>query len=334
MFRTTVRVAAMMIAAAIVPFHNDHSLQAQPKRSALDAFALLNADAFEPHPYFVYTIRSGYNLPLPGGSTATINALGGRGRALTPKHAPRTRRILFIGGSNVFGLMVADGETLASQVEARFAAAESKPTESRPAWEIGSFAVPGYTSHEVASAFSLKWIDYEPDAIVVGDLDADAFAYLTEGYRNDYGHLWKMWIDEGDEMKSKRSAVNAAKQAHPLALAEFVLAAVPGDEASRKRALEQSNTQSFETNIKFLADVAAGRKIRTLFILPDSRHRSDGIEIRAVKRIREAAARIFISKNIRLVDSENVPERNLSSSASRNEFLSGMVADQLTRMNW
>src|SRR4030095_14053201 len=115
-------------------------------------------------------------------------------------------------------------------------------------------AVPGYTSHEIAGSFALRWIDLKPDVIVIGDLHDDARAMLTPGFRDDYGHVWRVWVDD---------------RSRPRWLSERVLAAPVAPPAERARALESASTRPFETNLKFVLDVARGRGIRAVVLVPD-----------------------------------------------------------------
>ncbi|MFN0205152.1 MAG: SGNH/GDSL hydrolase family protein [Planctomycetota bacterium] len=276
-------------------------------------FANLSESGFQPHPYFVYELRPGAFFPWSPGSAARINAMGARGREWQREKDVSTRRVLCIGGSDTFGIGLAENLTFPSQLLLKLNIKE---------WDVANAGVPGYTSHETASVFSLKWLDYEPAVIVINDLDADVFAHLSERYRNDYSHLWKIWTEAATKDINNKI----------LTLGERVLQNQPGDVQKKKDALAASNTRALETNLEFILNIAKGRDIRSIIILPHSELGADPVETRAIARIRDAARRIVKTKNVEFVDLEQIPNYVNMTAAERAESAAGRVSEYLLKL--
>lgn len=240
-------------------------------------FAQLDASAFAPHPYLVYELAPSATVTVKGtAGVTTTNEHGFRGRRVARRRPPHLRCVVCIGGSSMFGLGVPDDATFPAQLEDRLNAkgAAATETESAPSWAVVNGAVPGYTTHESMGAFLLRWLDYSPDVVVVGDLDADARALLTDGYQSDYGHLWKIWV------RPKEGGATGGT------LGDAVVRARPSGGA---RALAASDLRAFETNLRFLADVARGRSIRAVVLLPDPNAAAPGPAREALTRLAERA---------------------------------------------
>jgi hypothetical protein len=269
----------------------------------------MRARDFAPHPYFVYELTPGVVATM-GSARASINSLGFRGDSILPRKRPERRRILCLGGSFTFGVGLNEPETYPARLGAVLG------SES---WEVANLGVPGYTSHEIAGSFTLHWIDFDPDAIVIGDLDADALALETQNYRNDYGNFWKTWVSE-----------NPA--ADPESLGARVVRRWPGGEADRARALESANSDAFEINLGFLLDAASARSMKVVVCLPDTRARAGEAEKRAVALLRESARRVVARRGVHLIDPEAIPGGPLPPRAEASAFAA--AAARLLRNLW
>lgn len=101
---------------------------------------------------------------IPGGTY--VNALGLRGPELAEKTAG-ARRLLFLGDSTVFGVLVADGETFVDRAASGLRAAE-------PTLEVLNGGAPGYTSWQALRALESRLLGQGPDLVVIATLWSDA----------------------------------------------------------------------------------------------------------------------------------------------------------------
>lgn len=304
-------ILAAMLAAAPLQAASPPPATADPA----DALAALDDSGFEPHPYLVYAPRERASIDVGAGEKASVNAQGYRGPLLPATKAAAARRVVCLGGSEIFGLRLGDARAFPARLAAALAAAE--PTV---AWEVANAAAPGYTSHEIAGSFALRWLDLQPDAIVIGDLDADARAMLTPGFRDDYGHVWRVWVDD------------RARQPRPLR--ERVLAAPVAPPLERARALEAATTRPFETNLKFVLDVARGRGIRAVILVPDPRRFEDAAARTAVERLRDAARSVAASRGAATVDESDAGAPHGAAPSPPVEALAGAAAGAIARLPW
>jgi hypothetical protein len=281
---------------------------------ALARFAHLPDAAFTPNPYVVYELRPDFTGDLAG-APALVNSSGYRGAPLTSRKSPERRRILCLGGSFTFGLGAAETEAFPAQLASALEKAGGAP------YEVANLGVPGHTSHEVAGAFTLRWLDLEPDAIVISDLDADALPLQTQDYSEDYGHFWRVWVD-GEKPKD------------PCDLGRRVVARWPGSAAQRARTLTTLNTSAFERNLAFVLDAAAGRGVRAIVCLPDPRGRGDSHETWIVERLREAAQKVCISRPVTVLDSALVLDPKDPSPAASSARMAVAAAEGVSRLPW
>lgn len=303
-------ILAAAIAAVLSCFapHEDRC----PRRSAAatspapGAFLALSAAAFAPHPYFVYSPRPGARLEMSGGIITKLNSLGCRGPEIPLEKAPGKRRILMFGGSGMFGLTYPDKTTIPEITERLLANSAATKPASAPAYEVLNCSVPGYTSHETAGSFSLKWLDFAPDIIIVGGFESDALVYQTDGYQNDYGHFWKVWVSDEVESSGRQNVNEANAKQSARTLGATVCARKPGGRPERQAALQKSNSRALEINIQFIANIANGNGIKVIFILPDSRGAADAAEAAALRMVREGVARAAANCACTIVDFEKI----------------------------
>lgn len=139
-----------------------------PRERSLDA---LPGDPVPQEPNMVGDGATGWrarhgrqsSFGVPGGTY--VNTLGMRAPELSEK-ADGARRMLFLGDSTVFGVLVPDGETFADRVGAKLGPVD-------PALEVLNGGVPGYSSWQVLRALETRLLDLEPDLVVVGALWSD-----------------------------------------------------------------------------------------------------------------------------------------------------------------
>ena len=97
----------------------------------------------------------------------TINALGTRNPELGPKR-PGTLRILTLGDSSVYGVMVEDAEVFSS-----VAARDLQHALGRPVQAING-GVPGYSSEQARRLYTHRLADLEPDVLIIATLWSDS----------------------------------------------------------------------------------------------------------------------------------------------------------------
>ncbi len=111
---------------------------------------------------------------VPGESRAfgvtrptVINALGTRNPPIGPKR-PGTLRIITLGDSTVYGVMVEDAEVFSA-----VAARDLQHALGRPVETING-GVPGYSSEQARRLYTHRLADLEPDVVVIATLWSDS----------------------------------------------------------------------------------------------------------------------------------------------------------------
>jgi lysophospholipase L1-like esterase len=97
----------------------------------------------------------------------TINGLGTRNPELGPKR-PGTLRILTLGDSSVYGVMVEDAEVFSS-----VAARDLQHALGRPVQAING-GVPGYSSEQARRLYTHRLADLQPDVVIIATLWSDS----------------------------------------------------------------------------------------------------------------------------------------------------------------
>lgn len=116
-------------------------------------------------------------------AVARINALGLRGRDFPAEKPANTWRILFIGDSFTFGEGVQDDETFASILEERL---QLEAANGERTYHVINAGVPGYNTKDEVLNLRAKWLDLEPDTVVLvfylnDAYDDNRFAALISG---------------------------------------------------------------------------------------------------------------------------------------------------------
>jgi len=100
----------------------------------------------------------------------------------------RTRRLVLLGDSFVFGFGVGWDESLAGRLEARF-----------PEWEVLNMAQPGFGLDQIAVALEAWALPLDPEAVVVGLLSED-LARCETAYREVEGFNKPLFQLAGGEL--------------------------------------------------------------------------------------------------------------------------------------
>jgi lysophospholipase L1-like esterase len=121
----------------------------------------------------------GYHL------TYTLNKVGLRGPETTMDKPPKTKRVLLVGDSVIYGAMAKEDETLSEQLSRLL----NKSAAGK--WEVLNGGVGGYDVWDYEAWLRLKGLAFQPDVVVVGL------------YRND--HIGR---DEYVQTTARKSAPN------------------------------------------------------------------------------------------------------------------------------
>lgn len=97
----------------------------------------------------------------------TINGLGTRNPELGPKR-PGTLRMITLGDSSVYGVMVEDAEVFSS------VAARDLQSMLRQPVEAINGGVPGYSSEQARRLYTHRLADLQPDVVVIATLWSDS----------------------------------------------------------------------------------------------------------------------------------------------------------------
>jgi lysophospholipase L1-like esterase len=126
---------------------------------------------YEPHPYYVYTARTGQ----PG-----VNSWGFHFEELPLEKPPGTTRIICLGGSTTAGPKAWPYHL------------EQILNERYPGpIEVLNFGTGGWTSQESTAAFTLLGQSFDPDLVVVHHANNDIDPQLRADFRPDYAHYRK-----------------------------------------------------------------------------------------------------------------------------------------------
>lgn len=124
------------------------------------------------------------------GRVAFINSLGMRGPEVGPKQAG-VLRVLCVGGSSTYGLLIKDDEsTWPAQLDRRL-------REMGIRAEVLNAGVPSWTLRSSQTNLELRLYSLEPDVMIVchtfNDLVAPASNYVHDSFAEDASELWRPW---------------------------------------------------------------------------------------------------------------------------------------------
>jgi lysophospholipase L1-like esterase len=105
-------------------------------------------------------------------AVAKINALGLRGQDFATEKPADTSRILFVGDSFTFGEGVQDDEPFASVLQQRL---RSEVDKDERRYQVINAGVSGYNTKDEVLYLRTKWLDLEPDMVVL-------VFYLNDAY--------------------------------------------------------------------------------------------------------------------------------------------------------
>jgi lysophospholipase L1-like esterase len=132
--------------------------------------ARLTYSILEDDPDLIWKLQGGLEVKHPRtGRKMRTNALGYRGPEFKMEKETETARVVFLGGSPLFGMGLAEDETIPALLGKRLAGV----LPGRQV-EVINLAVPGYSSFQGANQAEQLLTEMEPDAVVVGFGLADA----------------------------------------------------------------------------------------------------------------------------------------------------------------
>ncbi len=143
----------------------------------------------EPDPHRGSVLRPGASFQH-NGRVAHINSLGMRGPEVGPRR-PGVLRVLCVGGSSTYGLVIRDDDStwpaqLGRELRARGIEAE-----------VLNAGVPSWTLRSSQTNLEMRLYALEPDVIVVchtfNDLVAPASNYVGDSFAEDASELWRPW---------------------------------------------------------------------------------------------------------------------------------------------
>ena len=103
-----------------------------------------------------------FGVPRP----TWVNSRGLRGREIPLAKRPGERRVLVLGDSSVYGVMVADEDTFAARLQRALRAID-------PGITVLNGGCPGYSSWQARRVLEARLLAYDPDLVVVATLWSD-----------------------------------------------------------------------------------------------------------------------------------------------------------------
>ena len=177
-------LVALLVGEVVVRLGRDALLPDEIRRS-LDMS--LTDIAYRPHPYVNWELIPGADMK----SGETANEQGFRGPLRAIAKPDGVVRVACIGGSTTFTSKVRDRFAYPAQLEIALAALEPDKRI-----EVLNAGVPGYTTAESLMNLVFKVLDHEPDVVVVYHAYNDYKARTHPGYRRDYRHYRRVWVEE------------------------------------------------------------------------------------------------------------------------------------------
>ena len=232
----------------------------------------------EPHGQVGYRQRPWTVFSYGGGITATSNAMGYRGPAVSAHKPPATFRLILLGGSATHGWGVRDSETIDAHMR-------SLLTERYPdsAFEVVNLAFDGYDSYQLFERLQSDGMRLDPGLIIVNsginDVRNARFADLT-----DRDPRTMLWVSALQRLREERRCGGPSfwtRLKHHMYLARL-----PG--LTRQYAVERRDHQGadplepnfaaadyFERNLHRIAELAQSRHIPVIFSTPPSALRTN-----------------------------------------------------------
>ncbi len=147
-------------------------------------------------PYLCYVPAPGYANRLG----VQHNEQGYRGRAVPMRRQPGLLRVLFLGGSTVYGWAVEDAaQAYPAQVERLLAA---NPPAGYRGVEVINGGLPQGTSAEMLTHYLFKFHYFRPDLVVIEAGGNDALAMVGPVYQPDYAH-WRRQLHNVERLPAQ-----------------------------------------------------------------------------------------------------------------------------------
>tara|TARA_B110000037_G_scaffold84667_1_gene100479 strand:- start:335 stop:1315 length:981 start_codon:yes stop_codon:yes gene_type:complete len=139
--------------------------------------------------------QSDFGVPEP----THVNERGLRSPEIPLEKAANERRVLILGDSTVYGVLVSDEDSFAGQLETQLQSID-------PGIQVLNAGCPGYSSWQALQALKHRLMDYQPDLVIIGTLWSDAQgasvpdnARFGEGTRDlmTYSEAWvftRSWL--------------------------------------------------------------------------------------------------------------------------------------------
>lgn len=223
--------------------------------------------AFRPHPYLSWEIRPNATMR----SNPDVNSTGFRGRELEIPKPRGTLRVACLGGSTTFTTNVNNQTTYPVQLEAVL---RQRAPELRV--EVLNAGIPGYTTAESFMNLAMKVLDYEPDLVVVYHAINDVRPRAYAGYRADYGHFRRVWVEEdmAGSWALRQADHSVLFRVLRLCLTDYQTQTslyywVTNEydhPATDPIELGEANLDGFKANLGAIADVCQARGIGVLFV--------------------------------------------------------------------
>ena len=107
--------------------------------------------------------QSDFGVPEP----THVNSRGLRAPEIPIEKGANERRVLLLGDSTVYGVLVSDEDSFAGQLESRLQSVDPNIT-------VLNGGCPGYSSWQALQALRHRFMDYQPDIVIIGTLWSDA----------------------------------------------------------------------------------------------------------------------------------------------------------------
>ncbi|MDX1578650.1 MAG: GDSL-type esterase/lipase family protein, partial [Gemmatimonadota bacterium] len=186
-----------------------------------------------------------------------INQAGLRGADFSPEKPEGTVRIVALGGSSTFGFYSRDEHTYPARLDRAFA----ERACPRPPVEVINAGVPHAKSHNLAAMLRGEVVDYEPDVILIYTGYNDAVVV----HEANLAQKTVRWLHEHVVSFVALKMALTKLGVQNLSRAQWARhrAGAPSEYVSRQVEL---HVESFDRNLREIADTAEEHGIRSLFI--------------------------------------------------------------------
>ncbi|MGV6826873.1 MAG: SGNH/GDSL hydrolase family protein [bacterium] len=228
------------------------------------------------HPYSAYAIKPGYQS---ADSDVAINSLGFRGPDISPQKPPSTFRIVAMGGSTTYGILLPQGKDYPRQLESKL-----KSLLNTNDLEVINAGLVSATTAETLHRLYTEILPLQPDMVIIYHGFNDLVPRMFDHYSADYYHFRKIPTADGSFLDSSYLYRLALRALWPTRFYEnfnlpahtWKLENLPDSDNDRVANFDAAGSEVFSQNIQHIINVLRANRVKvvlaTFAFEPAARH--------------------------------------------------------------